>query len=362
MTSPSGTGNKDYIPTLDGLRALAIAMVIASHAIPYSEQHAIQYREPPLWANGHVGVLIFFALSGYLITTHLLRQFDATGRISLRDFYLRRSFRILPSVIVYLTTLMVLAAFGLVPFGWNSFRAALFFYPSYVDHSWTIGHFWSLAVEEHFYLLWPLLLVVFGVRTGWRTAIAFVFVVASLRFAVNHYHLFDSLFRDRDHGNYHSDLVFDALLWGCILAFVLRRPRTRPVNAILSTIIALAAAAVMSAPPGWKLNQTLLIADFLPAVFVGAIAVAPHAPIGRFLELGAVRFVGRLSYSLYIWQELFLQSSEPRLKLIYALPAIIACALLSYRFVERPAIKFGRRFIENRMQTMPIVDPVPTQK
>lgn len=354
MTSPSGTENKDYIPTLDGLRALAIAMVTASHAFPYSEQ--------PIWANGHLGVLIFFALSGYLITTHLVRQFDATGRISLHDFYLRRSFRILPSVFVYLTTLLVLATFGLVPFGWNSYRAAVFFYASYVDHSWTIGHFWSLAVEEHFYLLWPLLLVVFGVRTGWRTAIAFVFVVASLRFAVDHYHLFGSLFRDPDHGNFHTDLVFDTLLWGCILAFVLRRPRTRPVNAIFSTIIAVAAATVMIAPPSWKLNQTLLIAHLLPAVFVGAIAVAPHAPIGRFLELGAVRFVGRLSYSLYIWQELFLQNPGPRLKLIYAFPAIIVCTLLSYRFVERPAIKFGRRFMENRMRTMPIVDSVPTQK
>src|ERR1700689_5054879 len=267
-------------------------MVISSHAIAGS-----QFSR---WANGYAGVLIFFSLSGYLITTHLVREFAVSGRISLKDFYVRRVFRILPPVILYLVILGMLAAAGTVPFDWRSLRAALFFYANYADHSWVIGHFWSLAVEEHFYLLWPVLLIAFSLRNGWRTAVAFAFVVCALRLAVVHLHLLGNVFQDSAHGNFHSDLVFDTLLWGCCLAFYLYRPRIRPVNSTISTVIALAAAFMLLAPEGFRLTQTTLLTHLLPTILVGSIVMAPRAPIGRFLELRSLRFVGKLSYSLYI--------------------------------------------------------------
>jgi peptidoglycan/LPS O-acetylase OafA/YrhL len=354
MATPSGKpANKSYIPTLDGLRAIAIVLVISSHATSYSA--------PPVWANGYAGVMIFFALSGYLITTHLVWEFDATGRISLGDFYLRRAFRILPPVFLYLAALGALSILGIIGFDWQSFCAALFFYANYADHTWAVGHFWSLSVEEHFYLLWPLLLVAFGVRKGWGTAVAFAVAVGILRLAVDHSHWLDSVFQDAAHGNFHSDLVFDTLLWGCCLAFFLRRPRRADLtSAALSTIIAITVGAMMFAH--WKISQTIVVAHLLPAILVGAVAAAPHAPIGKFLELEAVRFIGRMSYSLYIWQQLFLGGRGSHFPTIYALAATFVCAFISYKLIEQPAIRFGRRIIQKRTQPTQAIVNLGTQR
>jgi peptidoglycan/LPS O-acetylase OafA/YrhL len=325
-----------HIPTLDGLRAFAIAMVIGSHA---RLTDADWYRT---LANGYVGVMIFFALSGYLITTHLIWEYDAAGRISIGDFYIRRAFRILPAAGVYLAVLAVLAAAGAIVCEWSSIRAALFFYANYVEHDWAVSHFWSLSVEEHFYLLWPALLIAFGVRRGWVTALVMVFAVFALRLGVDRLHLFRGVFTDIAHGNYHSDLIVDTLLWGCCLAFYLRRAAPAP-SAIASTLIAAAAAFLLLAPP--SIARFTLLRDVLPAILLGAVVTAPHAPIGRFLEFAPVRFIGRLSYSLYLWQQLFLAAPAPHLPLPVALAALFACAFLSYQFIERPAIRFGRNLV-----------------
>jgi peptidoglycan/LPS O-acetylase OafA/YrhL len=158
--------NTKRIPTLDGLRAAAISIVIASHI----DQH----QSMALSRIGHMGVMIFFALSGYLITARLLDEYAANGRISLRNFYLRRAFRILPPALTYIAILSILAAAGLVVCNAAAIRGALLFYVNYMDVGDTghrVGHFWSLSVEEHFYLLWPLALITFGVSKGWRTAL-----------------------------------------------------------------------------------------------------------------------------------------------------------------------------------------------
>jgi len=333
-----------YIPTLDGLRAIAITLVIGLHA------RALDPAVPAVLANGYVGVLIFFALSGYLITTHLLREHDATGRISIRNFYERRAFRILPPAILYLAVLAALASSGIIVCEWPSIRAALFFYANYADHRWAVGHFWSLSVEEHFYLLWPALLIAFGVRRGWRTALILVVAVTLLRVLVDRYGFFSGLFQDIEHANYHSDLISDTILWGCALAFCLRRP-VYTLGSVSSSVLAVAAAIVLLAPSSWNLNRMTSLMHIVPTILLGAIVVAPNAPIGRFLELPPVRYIGRLSYSLYLWQQLFLTGPGPHLPLPLALAAVFACALLSYQFVERPSIRLGRNLLERRSVT-----------
>lgn len=333
MANPA---QSSYIPTLDGLRALAIGLVISSHALDPLRH--------PILANGYVGVLVFFALSGYLITTQLISEYDATGGISIRKFYERRAFRILPAALVYLAVLSVLASTGVIVCEWPSIRAALFFYANYADHRWAVSHFWSLSVEEHFYLLWPALLVAFGVRRGWRTALIASVAVGVLRLLVNRFHLFNGLFRDGAHGNFHSDLIADSILWGCVLAFYMRRPLLA-LNEWSSTIVAVAAAAVLFAPFVLHMNSVTLLLNLMPTVLLGAIVAVPHAPIGRFLELPPLRYIGRLSYSLYLWQELFLSDPARHLRLPLALAAIFACAFLSYEFIERPSIRLGRRLL-----------------
>jgi peptidoglycan/LPS O-acetylase OafA/YrhL len=212
---------------------------------------------------------------------------------------------------------------------------------------WRAGHFWSLSVEEHFYLFWPALLIVFGVRKGWRTAAAAAVAICIWRVLDDRFQILAGLFHNpflaKD--SFRTDLVADTLLWGCCLAFFLRPPLHRSLGSVRSTLIATGSVGFFVAIRELQVNHVTFLDHLLPTVFLGAVVAAPNAPIGRFLELPPLRFVGKLSYSLYIWQQLFLDGPGRRLPLILALPAILACALFSYEVIERPCIRFGRRLL-----------------
>jgi peptidoglycan/LPS O-acetylase OafA/YrhL len=332
-----------HIPTLDGLRALAILIVIASHA--FHQNHSIA-------GLGHMGVMIFFALSGYLITTRLLDECGKNGRISLRKFYVRRAFRILPPALAYLAALAVLSAAGVVVCSSRSIVAALLFYVNYIDVGeigWRAGHFWSLSVEEHFYLLWPLALIVFGVRKGLRTALALTVGIILWRATDNHFHLLEHAFGNPYlHWNSSgTDAIADTLLWGCALAFFKLRLKASVSMAIAVSSAAMLALISMGLVLG-STELTLTVEHVLPAVMLGAIAASPQNLIGRFLELSSLRFIGHLSYSLYIWQQLFLGGPGHKLPLLLGLAAAFACAYASYRWIEKPAIELGRTWLQTR--------------
>lgn len=340
MPSP----HKDsYIPGLDGLRAISILLVIASHTV----SRLVHQRVVNL---GHMAVLIFFSLSGFLITTRLLEEHSANGKISLRNFYLRRAFRILPPALTYLGTVIILVDIGLVICSWSAIQSALLLYTNYADignPGWRVGHFWSLSVEEHFYLLWPCLLIFFGVRKGWRTAAIIACAVCFWSVLDSHYeilaHLFHAPYLAMD--AFRTDLMADTLLWGCCLAFYLRSPNRILLRPASSTIIALAAAAALLAAYMFKLEQFTPLVHLLPAILIWAVVASPAAPICRFLELAPIRFIGRLSYSLYIWQQLFLRGEGQHLSLPLALLAIFTAAFLSYSLIERPCIRLGQRLV-----------------
>jgi peptidoglycan/LPS O-acetylase OafA/YrhL len=150
------------IPSLDGIRALSIAMVVAWHlsssgSAPWLGQ---------LWRidSGNLGVRIFFVISGYLITSLLLAEHARTGTVSLRRFYFRRACRIMPAFYVFLGAMALAAALHLVPMSHAALLRAATYSSNYLGTGWTLGHSWSLAVEEQFYLLWPSLIVLLGVR------------------------------------------------------------------------------------------------------------------------------------------------------------------------------------------------------
>jgi peptidoglycan/LPS O-acetylase OafA/YrhL len=343
----TSTRHSDHIPTLDGLRAVAIAIVIICHA---------SQDNPRLQSFGLMGVMIFFALSGYLITTRLLEEHRINGRISLPDFYLRRGFRILPPALIYLAVVSALSAAGVIICSGDAIRSALFFYANYItlgDLHWRALHFWSLSVEEHFYLLWPPLLICFGVRRGWLTALGLIGIVILWRAIDHHYHILVRIFHD-PHLFWNflgTDVVADCLLWGCFLAFF--KPRLSPfvstaVAALSATLLALYMldVRVPFTPHYVEILTTEIHA--LPSLMLGAIIACPSAPIGRLLELAPLRYIGRLSYSLYIWQQIFLGGTGSVLPVPLAVCAALACAYLSYRFIERPAIAYGRRLISKR--------------
>jgi peptidoglycan/LPS O-acetylase OafA/YrhL len=148
------------IPSLDGLRALSIFLVLALHSLQRLE---VTTPVSFLWAgifNGGTGVFIFFVISGYLITSLLLREHEKRGSISLRGFYFRRAMRILPPLYVYVGVLLLLGLVDRLPVFRLDIVSALFFFHDYaLSRMWPLEHFWSLSIEEQFYLIWPLLLL-----------------------------------------------------------------------------------------------------------------------------------------------------------------------------------------------------------
>ena len=345
-----------YIPTLDGWRAVAVVAVIVCHGSDAVFSRGGVFPSAfwhELTRYGALGVDVFFGISGYLICTKLLEGFDRHGHLSLRSFYLRRSCRILPPYAMYLMALAAFAWAGWVSIDSRELLSCVFFVRNYVaPHSiegWYTAHFWSLAVEEHFYLLFPgLLVLATPQRTRWMVAVIALLLAAwrvlEFRYQLVAQLLPDAAFYER------TDIRLDALLLGCWAALLVSKWRARLTEvftpAIWSLAVALFVWCVIATPPLAMLWQALLV----PAMLVGT-TLRPDTSIGRVLEHGSLRWIGRISYSLYVWQQLFLVGQgAPHISVLGVwqswplnLLASFGCATVSYYCIERPMIRVGYR-------------------
>ena len=214
---PKSAAKAGYLPTLDGWRALAVTLVILCHWTLADESQGFQ-------EYGNFGVEIFFGISGFLICTRLLDEERKHGRISLSGFYIRRSFRILPPALTYLAFLGLLTAIGVLLVTPMEFISSVLFFRNYYRDPanqpgwWYTIHFWSLAVEEHFYFFFPGLLVCCGTRKA-------VWWVAGLALAIALWRRIDTYFNlVTDPGAvFHTDRRLDSLLWGCFAALIVFR-------------------------------------------------------------------------------------------------------------------------------------------
>src|SRR6266403_769444 len=163
-----------HYPELDGFRGLAVVMVLAGHLVLFSLGIYTQLAS--------LGVLLFFVLSGFLITGVLLNEQDARGRISLPNFYLRRGLRLAPALLIFLATVTALIYFGaIVDVPWYEVVFALFYMANIVGHSLPLGHLWSLSLEEQFYAMWPWFVARMPIRRLLLIAAAITTVVALAR-------------------------------------------------------------------------------------------------------------------------------------------------------------------------------------
>jgi peptidoglycan/LPS O-acetylase OafA/YrhL len=350
----SSSRTTGYLPTLDGWRTIAILSVMFCHD---SVHHLGPVSTAWLHEHGNLGVDVFFAISGILICSRLLTEEASQGFISSRNFYIRRAFRILPPAVFFLTTLVILKATVQLPVQLPEVFASLFFVRNYTftfSHFQTIypfytSHFWSLAVEEHFYFLLPSLLV-FAPKK-WRVPLLLILALAiSLhRIAPNSWLSF------------HTDMRLDALLVPAALAVLLRSPLlTNPRNRErLTQILRLWPLLVLALliPVTYDLiprTTGFLIAWLMPLIILGTM-LRPQSWFSYLLENPILRYVGRISYSLYLWQQLFLIShfgaDTARLGVLQSSPLnwlmTFACALTSCYLIERPMIRLGHRLAPN---------------
>jgi peptidoglycan/LPS O-acetylase OafA/YrhL len=338
-----------YLPTLDGWRALAVLAVILYHDSlyvvgPFSTRWFQNY--------GLNGVDVFFGISGLLICSRLLEEEQMRGSIGLKEFYIRRTFRILPPAYLYLLVLVVLRLLAIIPLMPKELFAAVFFYRNYSRFSvtpghidWYTSHFWSLAVEEHFYLLLPS--VFYFAPKRWRIPIltATTSVICAWR-------LYRQQTRPWEFLMQHTDTRLDALLIPAIFAILLARPKVRERLKSLAPYWPLPAVVLFCLLTWTHLDRLTPPAQsiLIPLVLLGTV-LRPSGWFAAILELSPIRWVGKISYSLYLWQNLFFDGHflpwfKP-LGFLQTFPmrwfALFACATTSYYLLERPMMKLGHR-------------------
>lgn len=341
-----------YIPSLDGWRTIAVSIVLLDHGPTFHFSHHDTSRFHNL---GNFGVQIFFALSGFLITNRLLDEERLTRCLNLRSFYVRRVTRIQPAALTYLLFVFLLTCLHRLPRDTKALLAAVFLVRNYVqittsEPAWPTAHFWSLSVEEHFYLLLPAFLLLVK---RWRLKVLLLASVADLAwyaYYLSQHHWFN------DGRYFHTDLSIHTLLLGATLAVALR-------NQTIALTLKYAVRWWWAVPLTLYLAKVSLqpravLLIFMPFFLILGTVLNPQSLLGRLLELAPFRFIGKISYSIYLWQMVFLTHFwVPRLKPFgnwqsspLALVALAGCVLLSYYAIERPFIRLGHRWAKPATQ------------
>ena len=305
---------------------------------------------------GNLGVRCFFVISGFLITTLLLQELDRRGEISLKHFYLRRTFRIFPAFYVCLGTIAALSLCNLLKLNQHDLVYAATYtinYRTAVERSWNVGHMWSLAVEEQFYLLWPAAIWFLGRRKAlWGSALV-ILLVPLVRIATWRY------FPEWMPGiKWQFQTVCDSLATGCLLAGLqgwLARQKQLDKMMASNTLLLLPVLAglmniVISGRPRLSCLAGQSFMNVCIAIFIHHCMRHPGQWAGRCLNLRPFVIVGVLSYSLYLWQQLFLNHYSRALACSFPLNLALAflAACLSYALVEKPCLDLRKR-IEVRL-------------
>lgn len=341
------TREKAYIPSLDGLRAISIGLVVAWHVAGFTEVFPLDQ----MWRfdGGNLGVRVFFVISGFLITSLLLGEHGRSGRIDLPRFYFRRTFRLMPALYAFLLAMWAADALGWQNVPASAIAHAATYTGNYLSTAWPVGHTWSLAVEEQFYLIWPGLLALGGLVFGFRGALLVLFVSPVLRAAAL------GLGHWPDNPRYSFECVADALATGCLLArhrsaLWAWTPYRSLLESRLSTVWPLLPFLTMVLAVRFPLAGAavfLSLTNLSIALGIDWSLRNATAPLGRLLNAPPLIWVGRLSYSIYLWQQPFL-AEDRHLPLPAAIAALSACAVASFYLIETPALALRSR-IEHRI-------------
>lgn len=310
-------------PTLDCLRGISILLVVLVH-LQMGKFLPAGTLPPSL---SRLGVCLFFALSGYLITLLLL-----TPGVSIRRFYLRRSLRIFPAFYAYLSVVGLLGLLGYYKIPLMSFVAAgtywINWYPG--PRGWVLAHTWSLSVEEQFYLLWPLILR--GVTKRWAAPA----IVAGLAlWPVQRWLRTDSWGHATPDAAL-SSATYDVILWGCLGALLEKSDWKRAKKTLSSPLVLALSCGALWLLVAWT--------EVVPSALVPPLRNAALAQIVFWCALNRtgrspLSWLGTRSYSIYLWHMVF---CDPRLSVAFSWPIALTLTVfsgeLSYRLLETPVL------------------------
>jgi peptidoglycan/LPS O-acetylase OafA/YrhL len=337
-----------YRPALDGIRAVAIACVVLNHTFGFP-------------ATGFTGVDVFFVLSGFLITTLLLDEYALAGPVSLPDFYRRRALRLLPALFVLLGVFLAFSFCSAVVRG-GSLDEALFGVaagigyfsniamaaePSSLEMPNALRHLWSLAIEEQFYLLWPPILFLL-LRARLRLAMVVLAAGIVLSAAQQVRLTLDGASDARV--AFGTDTRITSILIGCMLAALLAtaaRARVESLGKTLAPLVLSCFLALLFIAPDLTFFTPWVLLLGLSAAGLILRALDGSSLLAKALSLRPMVFLGRISYSLYLWHiPVYVAlgvGTTAELMDIPALGLALACAIASYYLVELPFLRRKRR-------------------
>ena len=311
------------------MRTVSIVMVLLGHlygTANYPHNGVTRF----LSEFAHLGVQIFFVISGFLITSLLLKEKLKTGRVSFGNFYLRRTLRIFPAAFFYITVMAVIARPGYLLWAYTYMMC-------YAGQArpWLLGHLWSLSVEEQFYLLWPAAMVL-GFR--WRKQIG---VAVLLLAPVARFLFWRAGMHDIDE---YFPAVADSLMMGCLLAFykdtLCERMKWLTHPAVFAVLGVLTVFSQHLLP---LVRLQIVIGGLVPLIIALFLFSAIERADG-WLNNGVTGSLGILSYSIYLWQQPFLNRNMHIWWTAFPLNVVLAllCGTASYYVVERPFLAMFR--------------------
>ena len=342
------------LPALDGVRAVAIVPVVLFHT-DFSR----------LLPGGAVGVDLFFVLSGFLITTLLLEERARCGGIGIPAFYARRALRLGPALLLLLAAAWLLSFIPALAESTPSEVARFSLYVLTYTSNWILalqlqhwpallGHIWSLAVEEQYYLVWPVVLSLLLARGARLRSIAIGLLLLVAGLALWRALLWHQL-HDVHRVYFATDTRASGLLFGSVLGVVRESGLRLPARA---SAVVVACGLLLY---GWTIahvdQQTssrlllgLKLVELSAGAMIFALGAGERQPVARWLESAPLVWIGRRSYGIYLWHVPMLYAAYHLLawgrigNTLAGVAATIASAALSYRFVERPLLRYKGRF------------------
>jgi len=340
------------IASLDGLRAISIGLVLIGH-LSGTRYFPLPKSVGDFFSLAEVGVIIFFVISGYLITTLLLQEVATTGRIHLLKFYFRRTLRIFPPYYTLILVLLLLRWWQLIPLSNHDVLHAVTYTSNYfAPQGWYLGHTWSLAVEEQFYLLWPAALLWLGKRRAMLIAASLLLICPTVRV----FSLFN-LWHRPDSAAF--EMVADSLACGCLLALWREHLHQQPVyQRLLNSRLFLLLPVTMLLVSGLHHSTKIYYSLGLSFINIGAAicvdwCITWHdGKVGRWLNARGLVLIGVLSYSLYLWQQVFLNRTASTIITTFPLNLALTllAAMVSYYWIEAPTLRLRQR-LERRWFT-----------
>ncbi|HTI69510.1 MAG TPA: acyltransferase [Candidatus Limnocylindria bacterium] len=344
--APLAAGRFPTFPQLDGFRGLAVLLVLVEHTLHHSVQKF------GFWDHfGNLGVILFFGLSGFLITGLLAAEWERKQKIDLPAFYMRRGLRIIPALYALLAVMVILKLIHAVTdVGWVGFAEAGIFVRNLFGSDTSLSHLWSVSIEMQYYLFWPWVFVLFGVRGAWRVGWGLLLAVVLWRtfaIVIMRHPVIDPTLYLR------TDYRLDAILAGSLLALSWRKGQAswwqasdakgwRWIDPIwLLPLLMWWSYRGLDLPvigSQWITGQVLLA-----AVLLARCLRFESSWFSRICRTAGLRALGRWSYSIYLWQQIFLVVQTPNWGWIRLFPVnlvfVMGAALLSHYLVEQPCLR-----------------------